>query len=319
MLCARVGRPLLRPGHLSPAHRDMRQWVEAANPAIAAPVSVHQPGPAQLGPARVFVRPGSPVFATKGRLRSRQLVPCRDSHPQASPDSAKAACSAGIPLFVRAVTLPARALTLSVRAATLPACTLTLPVRAATLPACALPLSARFALLPAYASLLSVRAMMLTVCRVLPSVRDVMLLVCSLTPWVCDALLRACTRLLSERAVMRPVFLRGLRYCLHTPRYCWCLPCCKLARVYRITGHIHSGPARERRALTNNPGPTEIQVKNIKKIRVSSQQCIAKSKQQGLNRSHSHIYDRPPSTHPLIYSLSVSHFRMTSIADLVVV
>jgi hypothetical protein len=43
---------------------------------------------------------------------------------------------------------------------------------------------------------------------------------------------------------------------------------------------------------------------------------IAKSTSEAQKRSQ---IDSPPSTHTLIYSLSVSHFRMTSIADLVVV
>jgi hypothetical protein len=44
--------------------------------------------------------------------------------------------------------------------------------------------------------------------------------------------------------------------------------------------------------------------------------CIAKTTSEAQKRSQ---IDSPPRTHPLVYSLSVPHFRMTSIADQVVV
>jgi hypothetical protein len=197
----------------------------------------------------------------------------------------------------------------------------------AVLPGCVLPLSVRATMLPVYVLLLSVCAAALPACAPPLSVHAAMLLPAP----ECGAILSACAPPLSVRAALPPAcaLLLSVSCCdaagvpvhnvlllAHIPLPSSSATLQAVLCVHGITTHAHSGPTCEQRVLTN-VSRLEIPFKG-KKIRVTSKLCIVKRKIRIRNRSHTDT-GRPPSTHPFICSLSVSHFRMTRKADLVVV
>jgi hypothetical protein len=207
--------------------------------------------------------------------------------------------------------LPLRALSLVMRAMVLPVCALRLSVHVAMLLARALRLLVCATLLPLLALLPLAHAVKLSALALCRPLRATMLLGHTLHLLVRAAVLSTCSLLLSVCAV---------RILLAHHSSCWC-GWVDVTALFRPCAHCtiflaHSGPG-EKQTLKLGilfvfmfspffqfPDPSHL-------IR-----SIAKSTSEAQKRSQ---IDSPPSTHPLIYSLSVSHFRMTSIADLVVV
>jgi hypothetical protein len=233
--------------------------------------------------------------------------------------------------MTRAVMLPAYAPLLSVCAMMLPACALLLlcmhrgatRVRATPVRACYDAACVRTAPIRVCCGAACVRSPL--VCARCDAVA------CALLPSECGAMLSACAPPLSVRAALPPAcaLLLSVSCCdaagvpvhnvlllAHIPLPSSSATLQAVLCVHGITTHAHSGPTCEQRVLTN-VSRLEIPLKG-KKIRVTSKLCIVKREIRIRNRSHTDT-GRPPSTHPLICSLSVSHFRMTRKADLVVV